>query len=220
MLHIEDAIQFIEVNKKILNLKIHPRFKQIIEKLNYSIAIHNPNPTDIELSEIDGKMKKITKKQTEENTILLTQVLEDGIWQLETKFNNSNSADAGIGIVQDSYKIPADTNPTINPHIQNMAVFVGNGWTTSMICYKGIGTFEISGFGDNQILKLEFDSKKATLFLFVDNIQQELYICGIKEKLRFIIYMYYTGSQCTIQSLKKLSAPTSSHVDNEKSVEW
>ncbi|KAA6372839.1 MAG: hypothetical protein EZS28_031635 [Streblomastix strix] len=89
-----------------------------------------------------------------------------------------------------------------------------------MICYKGIGTFGMSGFGDNQILRLEFDSEKGTLFLFVDNIQQELYISGIKEKVRFIIYMYPAGSQCTIRSLKKLSAPTSGHVANEKSVEW
>ncbi|KAA6322390.1 MAG: hypothetical protein EZS28_054441, partial [Streblomastix strix] len=101
----------------------------------------------------------------------MTQVLEDGIWQLETKFNNSHNAYVGIGIVQDSYKIPADANLTVNPHTQNMAVFVRNGWITPMICYKGIGTFGMSGFGDNQILRLAFDSEKGTLFLFVDNIQ-------------------------------------------------
>ncbi|KAA6366622.1 MAG: hypothetical protein EZS28_037851, partial [Streblomastix strix] len=186
----------------------------------YPIAIHNPDPRDIELSDVDATTMRICKKQTKYNTVSLTQVLEDGIWQLETEFNNSHNACAGIGIVRDSYNILADTGPGYSPHTQNMAVFVGKGWDTPMIFYKGKSNCGMSGFGDNQILRLEFDSEKGTLFLFVDNIQQELYISGIKEKVRFIIYMWYAGSQCTIRSLKKLSAPTSGHVANEKSVEW
>ncbi|KAA6397755.1 MAG: hypothetical protein EZS28_006714 [Streblomastix strix] len=78
----------------------------------------------------------------------------------------------------------------------------------------------MSEYRDNQVLSFEFDSEKGTLFLFVDKIQQELYIRGIKVKMRFIIYMYWAGSQCTIRSMKKLSAPTSGHVANEKSVQW
>ncbi|KAA6384907.1 MAG: hypothetical protein EZS28_019566 [Streblomastix strix] len=220
MLHIEDAVQLVGVNMKTLNLKNQARFIQIIEKLNYPIAILNPDPTDIEFSDVDATMKRISKKQKKNNTVSLTQVLEDGIWQLETEFNNSHNAYAGIGIVRGSYNIPAGTNPTSNPHNLNMALFGGKGWTTPMIYCKGNHNYGMSGFGDNQILRLEFDSEKGTLFLFVDNIQQELYISGIKEKVRFIIYMWYAGSQCTIRSLKKLSAPTSDHVANEKSVKW
>ncbi|KAA6390759.1 MAG: hypothetical protein EZS28_013715 [Streblomastix strix] len=159
-------------------------------KLEYpqdrNISIHNPDPDDIELSDVDVTMKRISKKQTKNNTVSLTQVLEDGIWQLETWFNNSNNADAGIGIVQDSYEIPARTNPTSVPHTQNMAIFLGKQWDNQLF-FNGIGTKGMCGFGDNQILRLEFDSKKGTLFLFVDNIQQELYISGIKEKVRFIV---------------------------------
>ncbi|KAA6376035.1 MAG: hypothetical protein EZS28_028439 [Streblomastix strix] len=217
---IDDAIQYVGVNKKTLNLKNQARFIQIIEKLKRHSDIHNPDPRDIELSDDDANMMRISKKQDKSNTVSLTQVLEDGIWQLETEFNNSHNADAGIGIVRDSYNIPADTNPALNPHTQNMAFFIGKGWTTPMICYKGIHNYGMSGFGDNQILRFEFDSEKGTLFLFVDSIQQELYISRIKEKVRFFIFMYHAGSQCTIRSLKKLSAPTSGHVANEYSVEW
>ncbi|KAA6316937.1 MAG: hypothetical protein EZS28_055179, partial [Streblomastix strix] len=103
---------------------------------------------------------------------------------------------------------------------QNMAVFVGNGWGKPVIWYRGNCKEGIYEFQDNQILGFEFDSEKGTLFLFVDNIQQKLYISGIKDKVRFFIYMWYAGSQCIIRSLKKLSAPTSSHVYNEKSVQW
>ncbi|KAA6317606.1 MAG: hypothetical protein EZS28_055073 [Streblomastix strix] len=103
-----------------------------------------------------------------------------------------------------------------------MAVFIGKAWGsgTPQIWYKGKPTYGMDGFGDNQILRLEFDSEKGTLFLFVDNIQQELYISGIKEKVRFIICMKYAGSQCTIRSLKKLDTPTSCHVQDEQSIQW
>ncbi|KAA6376239.1 MAG: hypothetical protein EZS28_028235 [Streblomastix strix] len=57
----------------------------------------------------------------------------------------------------------------------------------------------MSRFRDNLILRFEFDREKGTPFLLVDNIQEELYISGIKRKARFI----------------KLSAPTSGHVANE-----
>ncbi|KAA6387754.1 MAG: hypothetical protein EZS28_016717, partial [Streblomastix strix] len=68
--------------------------------------------------------------------------------------------------------------------------------------------------------RLEFDSVKGTLIFFIDGIQQPIYISGIQEKVRLIIDMYYAGSLCTIQSLKKQLSPTSSHVDNEQAIQW
>ncbi|KAA6358103.1 MAG: hypothetical protein EZS28_046370, partial [Streblomastix strix] len=119
MLHIEDVIQLVGVNKKTLNLKIHPRFIQILEQISrdkdYPIAIHNPDPRDIELSDVDATTMRISKKQKKHNTFSLTQVLEKGIWQLETEFNNSQNAWAAIGIVRDSYIIPANATPGYQP---------------------------------------------------------------------------------------------------------
>ncbi|KAA6359761.1 MAG: hypothetical protein EZS28_044712, partial [Streblomastix strix] len=88
MQHIEDAVQLVGVNKKTLNLKNNSRFIQIIEQISrdkdFSIAIHNPDPSDIEFSDVDATMKKITKKQSKCNSVTLSQDLEDKIWSLET----------------------------------------------------------------------------------------------------------------------------------------
>ncbi|KAA6369377.1 MAG: hypothetical protein EZS28_035096 [Streblomastix strix] len=67
-----------------------------------------------------------------------------------------------------------------------MTVFVGKSWGTC-ICYKGSYSKEMSRFRENLILRFEFDREKGTLFLLVDSIQQELYISGIKVKVRFIV---------------------------------
>ncbi|KAA6384461.1 MAG: hypothetical protein EZS28_020012 [Streblomastix strix] len=77
-----------------------------------------------------------------------------------------------------------------------------------------------AAFSNNQILKIEFDSGKGTLHLFVDGAQQPNYISGINEKVRFVIFMVYSGSTCILRSLKKLSTPTIGHLPNEKALQW
>ncbi|KAA6355814.1 MAG: hypothetical protein EZS28_048659 [Streblomastix strix] len=98
----------------------------------------------------------------------------------------------------------------------------GKGWGTSgSVYYKGTNTAGNTIFHDNQKVILEYDSYQGTLIFFVDGKQQPIYISGIKEKVRFIVHMYHAASSsCLIRSLKKLEAPTSGHVENEKAVQW
>jgi hypothetical protein len=51
-----------------------------------TIAIISKDPEDIEFIDIDGYQKRIVKKKNDYDTISLSQVLYDGIWQLETMF--------------------------------------------------------------------------------------------------------------------------------------
>ncbi|KAA6355547.1 MAG: hypothetical protein EZS28_048926, partial [Streblomastix strix] len=67
-----------------------------------------------------------------------------------------------------------------------IATFCGQN-TTYPVWYKGKGTDGNARFDNNQILRLEFDSFKGTLILFIDNIQQPVYFSGIKEKVRFVV---------------------------------
>ncbi|KAA6369805.1 MAG: hypothetical protein EZS28_034668 [Streblomastix strix] len=219
MQHIEDSVQIVGVNKKTLNLKNNSRFIQIIEQISrdkdFPIAIHNPDPSDIDFSNIDGRMKKITKNQSKYNTISLTQVIENGIWEIETEFKASGIGWIAVGIVQDSYNIQAGQhwNQT------SMASFPGKFLSGNVYCKQK----EISGnaaYGDNQIIKQELNFEQGTLIFFVDGVQQPVYITGIKEKVRFFIYLYLAGSSCTIRSLKKITSPTSKHIPNEKAINW
>ncbi|KAA6377627.1 MAG: hypothetical protein EZS28_026845 [Streblomastix strix] len=181
---------------------------------DFPIAIHNPDPADIDFSNIDGRMKKITKKKQKNNSVSLTQVIENGIWEIETEFNASRNGFDAVGIVQDSYNIQAGQawNQT------SMATFPGKPYSGNVYCKQK----DISGntaYGDNQIIKQELNFEQGTLIFFVDGVQQPVYISGIKEKVRFFVCMYYDGS-CTIRSLKKLTSPISEHIPYEKAINW
>ncbi|KAA6373136.1 MAG: hypothetical protein EZS28_031336, partial [Streblomastix strix] len=185
----------------------------------YPIAIINKIPGDIEFIDIDGVQKKIDKTKTGDNTISLVQVLDNGIWTMEALFQNTYRDAIGIVRVRDSYDIPANAWYWAGPHTYHIAAFCGQYYGYP-VWYKYYGTKGNAKFKDNQILRLEFDSFKGTLILFIDNVQQPVYFSGIKEKVRFIIYMYDQYASCTIRSLKKLNTPTSKHLENEQAIQW
>ncbi|KAA6375318.1 MAG: hypothetical protein EZS28_029155 [Streblomastix strix] len=186
---ISNAVQFIGVNKKTLNLKNHARFFKIIETLNYPISIINNDPQEIVFSDIDGIMKKISKKNDKWTTVSLTQILENA-----------------IGIVRDTYNIPANAHPYDDPHCQHMVSYGMRGYynRNGAVNYKGNGTEGNILYKDNQKIKAEFDSEKGTVIFSVDGVQQPVYVRGINEKVRFF----------------KLIAPTTKHVANEIAVQW
>ncbi|KAA6373910.1 MAG: hypothetical protein EZS28_030562 [Streblomastix strix] len=194
---VPNAVEFIGVNKKTFQLIKHARFYKIIETLNYPISIINSGPNQFELVDIDVDQIKIVMKLN--GTILLSQVLENGIWSVE--------------IIFQSYQ-------RFGLDCENIAAYCGGNWE-GVIQYKCKVYSGNVRFQKNEIIRLEFDSEKGTLFFFVDNIQQPVYISGIKEKVRFVIFMNSGGeSSCIIHSLKKLIVPTSGHLLNEKAVEW
>ncbi|KAA6383480.1 MAG: hypothetical protein EZS28_020994 [Streblomastix strix] len=171
--------------------------------------------------DIDGKQKKLIKRGKNEiaNTVSLSEVLEYGIWELEVQFSNNGQCGA-IGIVDNSYNIPAQADPDHSPHVNHMAIYAGAGWNSGKVQCKGSNTSGNKSFEDNQIIKAEYDSEKGTLIWFVDGVQQPVYITGIRERVKFMISLYNAGSICTIRSLKKLANPTCKHLGNENTVHW
>ncbi|KAA6356945.1 MAG: hypothetical protein EZS28_047528 [Streblomastix strix] len=179
------------------------------------------DPSNIDFIHVDGVMKKINYKNVNKhNTVSLSQVLENGIWQMEVEFSDAGAIGA-IGIVRDTYNIPEGAHPNLLPHRDHMVSYGMSGYASGKCFhYKGNGISGNIAFSDNQKIKAEFDSVKGTLIFFVDGVQQPVYILGIKEKVRFITYMGHNGSSCTIRSLKKLTSPTSEHIPNEKAINW
>ncbi|KAA6388697.1 MAG: hypothetical protein EZS28_015776 [Streblomastix strix] len=203
------------------NLKSNQKqqIEKPIQKLpqDFPIAIHNINSTYQDFSDINGVMKKLTQKQNEYICSSLTQVMVNGIWDLEAQFNTPNDGWGALGIVQDQFNIPVGCYPINN---SCTAFFCGKAWSGSVYVKTGNRADGNTGFTNNQIIKIEFDSGKGTLHLFVDGAQQPNYISGIKEKVRFVIWMYYSGSTWTLRSLKKLSTPTVGHLPNENALQW
>ncbi|KAA6388748.1 MAG: hypothetical protein EZS28_015728 [Streblomastix strix] len=202
--------------------------KELIENTNtqpqtgvdFPIDIIKVDPDDFDLIDVDGRQKKIVKiKDKYCSTVSLSQVIEDGIWSIEIQFANDGET-GGIGIVEDSYSVPIGARPEQNPDCRHMASYHGPSWYPGRVCCKGRNKSGNELFTDNQIIKAEYDSEKGTLIFFVDGVQQPVYVTGIKEKIRFIIFMFYGGGTCTIQSLKKITSPTTMNVSNENALQW
>ncbi|KAA6386430.1 MAG: hypothetical protein EZS28_018043 [Streblomastix strix] len=142
--------------------------------------------------------------------------MENGIFSLEGKFSSKEKL-GGIGIVQDSYSIPAGAHPNKSPYQEHLVTYHGpyhGGGTVSCKGKTVSGNIAIPG---NSTVRAEYDSEKGTLIYFVNSVQQPVYITGIKEK---ILLWDDIGSSFTDISLKKLSTPTSGHVANEQAVQW
>ncbi|KAA6394136.1 MAG: hypothetical protein EZS28_010335 [Streblomastix strix] len=176
---------------------------------------------DISFVDIDGTKKMIYKHHYGHNTVSLTQVLSDGIWILEAEFSDVQRGHTSIGIVRDNFTIPTGAYVNGRQNSMHMAVYGQGGWNQdcTILC-KGRKCYGNQMFQEKDIIKLEFDSEKGTLKFFLNNTQQPVYIQGIKEKVRFIVYMLYCNSSCTIHSLKKIQSPTSKSLSNEFAIHW
>ncbi|KAA6404249.1 MAG: hypothetical protein EZS28_000236 [Streblomastix strix] len=215
-----DMQQFLITCIKIFKLKNHRRFLSFLDKFSPSIAIHNPDPSKIEFSDVDGVQKKITYLSGRNNTVSLTQVLENGIWSMEAQIQNAQFRCGAVGIVRDSHQFLAGSNPSDFIHKNHCIVYSGMGWgPDGSVYYKDNNNLGNEIYNSKQIVRSEYDSEKGTLIWFVDEVQQPVYITGIKEKVRFFIYMNYAGQYCIIKSLKKLLSPTSGHVQNKKVIQ-
>ncbi|KAA6335558.1 MAG: hypothetical protein EZS28_052951, partial [Streblomastix strix] len=93
----------------------------------FPIAFHNVNSGYQDFSDINGVMKKITQKRTQNISTSLTQVMENGIWDLEAQFNTTQEDGFGaLGIVQDQFNIPVGCCPGND---SNTAFFCGQPWS-------------------------------------------------------------------------------------------
>ncbi|KAA6378899.1 MAG: hypothetical protein EZS28_025575, partial [Streblomastix strix] len=108
-------------------------------------------------------------------------VLENGVWSLEAQYSNLTRCGVVIGIVRNSHNITSNEHPVHSSNREHMAIIGNKKWSND-VYYKGIQTSGNQGFDNNEIVRLEFDSEKGTLTFFLNDVQQPVYISGIKEK--------------------------------------
>ncbi|KAA6354699.1 MAG: hypothetical protein EZS28_049774, partial [Streblomastix strix] len=176
-------------------MKLRDEIEKIKFKIpqDFPITIINPDRSQINIIDEVGGIKKIIKTQHKNNCISLSQVLENGVYSMEAVFQDTDNEWMGVGIVQDSYNIPASSRPNQSPHSEHMAVYGAqntnlfmNSFNSRNTWCKGNRTDGNAIYQNDQIVKMEYDSDKGTLIFFLDNIQQPVYITGIKEKVRFM----------------------------------
>ncbi|KAA6397046.1 MAG: hypothetical protein EZS28_007431, partial [Streblomastix strix] len=200
------------------------KLKSDIEKMkgrvpldaNCPIAFHNFNAQIFDLGNIEGGKFQIVKKQGNWDAIYLEQDISNGVFAVEVSFQDTGTGFGAVGVVKGAYIIPNG----IDLFDKNFAVYYikYGGWKGEVRC-KGKSTKGNLPYLYNQIVRAEFNSKTGTLNFSVDGFQQPVFIKGIEEKVRFVIFLA-AKSSCIIHSVKKLEAPTSVHIQDEKAAEW
>ncbi|KAA6366825.1 MAG: hypothetical protein EZS28_037648 [Streblomastix strix] len=208
-------------NKKLKEKK--EKLEQIKYAIPYGIPIISSDSSQqyYNVSDVGIDKKKLTwKSGIQYPTISFSPALDIGIYSTEVEFGGNG--DSGIGIVRDSYTINSEENPYSGTNCQHMATFGGYSYSGGAGCinYKGAQNSGNTSYSGNQTVKLEYDSGKGTLILFINGTQQPVFVSGIREKVRFILSLYNSCGNCTIKSLKKLSAQTSVQMSNGKAVQW
>ncbi|KAA6382236.1 MAG: hypothetical protein EZS28_022239, partial [Streblomastix strix] len=197
--------------------KYKPKPTQVIINQDFPIQIINHDPSSFGFADVDGVQKKITNLKQNYNSVSLTQEMSEGIWSMEATFQNKQNYGA-IGIVRATRNLVTNNCPCCEDGCKDIVIY-GCGCTEYFSC-KGNRYPGNTQYGDNQLVRAELDFGKETLTFFLDNVQQPVYIYGIREKVRFMVYMYNNGTSCTIKSLRKLSQPTVGQVANMKAIQW
>ncbi|KAA6354079.1 MAG: hypothetical protein EZS28_050394 [Streblomastix strix] len=143
----------------------------------------------------------------------------DGIWSMEATFQNKQDR-GSIGIVRATSNLDTGYCPCCEDDGNDIVIYGGCCCQICCLAHKHQRHSGNTQYGDNQLVRAELDFGKETLTFFLDNVQQPVYITGIREKVRFMVYMLQQGASCTIKSLRKLSQPTVGQVANMKAVQW
>ncbi|KAA6391353.1 MAG: hypothetical protein EZS28_013121 [Streblomastix strix] len=199
--------------------KYKPKPAQVIINQDFPIQIINHDPSSFGFADVNGVQKKITNLKQNRNSVSLTQDMSDGIWSMEATFTNLQNQGA-IGIVRATRNLVTGNCPCCYEGCNDIVIYGGCCGHKEYCSCKGIRHSGNTKYGDNQLVRAELDFGKQTLTFFLDNIQQPVYITGIREKVRFMVYMQMQGASCTIKSLRKLQQPTVGQVANMKAVQW
>ncbi|KAA6394364.1 MAG: hypothetical protein EZS28_010110 [Streblomastix strix] len=216
-----DVQQFIGVNKRIFQLKDHPRFNDVIENalIDKKSEIENPDPTgqDVKLEHFNGLLRKAVVLIKEDISISLNKVIKNGIHSISVIFDKCGYLSGYIGICKADYKIPYPCKPWDKPHCQNMLYYWG---FDGKICFKGNATGGNAEFYHSQLLTMELNMDAGTLHFFVDGVQQPVFVHGINEPVKFYFELFFNESSFTVTSVKQLIAVTAKAHPKSKAFEW
>ncbi|KAA6370276.1 MAG: hypothetical protein EZS28_034196 [Streblomastix strix] len=183
--------------------------------------LENPDPTGqgVRIERIQDLNRKAVALKQENLSVSLNKVIKDGIHRIEVRFEKckQNGFSAGsVGTVKAGYKIPYPCDSNDKPHRQSMLEYFGDGG----IFIKGSGTSGNVQFSDGKLIAMELNADVGTLHFFVDGKQQPMFVRGIKEAVKFYVYIKLQDSSFSIVSVKKLPVPTAKTLPNEKAVQW
>ncbi|KAA6362483.1 MAG: hypothetical protein EZS28_041991 [Streblomastix strix] len=73
---------------------------------------------------------------------------------------------------------------------------------------------------DSVALEVNLNSTPRTVHLFINNVQQPIFISGVPESVQFFFFIYQIGNSVTVLSLKRLTATSVQNIPGSKQIKW
>ncbi|KAA6403625.1 MAG: hypothetical protein EZS28_000851 [Streblomastix strix] len=181
--------------------------------------LENTYPTKGQVELFEEIMRKVTALIRGYISVPIDFTVSDGIIQCDFRFQNSSKEDGrSVGIVKSSYIIPYPCDTSYPPQCNHMLEYYGNEGIINHKMNSTEGNKEFQD--DNHIIRMELNYNKGTLHFFLDQIQQPVFVRGIKEPVKFFGCLFYPNTSFIVESLRRLGAPRAVSMENEIPVEW
>ncbi|KAA6375988.1 MAG: hypothetical protein EZS28_028483 [Streblomastix strix] len=148
-------------------------------------------------------------------TFPINPAINQGIFRCEFKANKVGNP--WFGVLKTGLVIPTGNSTASSPYYKDSMIFYNQG----QVYQNGK---EISGnqfMKDNDTIVIEVNMAiPRTAHLFINSIQQPVFMSGLPESVQFYFFLYSSGDSATVLSLKKLAAPTIANIPQAKEVKW
>ncbi|KAA6377744.1 MAG: hypothetical protein EZS28_026729 [Streblomastix strix] len=216
--YIEDAHQFVWVNKNTFALQNHNRFNKSMENKKYPVDSTAILPTGGDLNQ-QGLTFALTKGNNNASTVVFDPIISEGIAYFEGVFHNHLWFYFDIGITEPSVQYRQNEGPQRYGN-QLIRYCSGKGQIGHIYGY------EISGnevFKDEQHIGVEVNmtTTPRTVHFFVNDVEQPVFVSGIPDKIRFFAHIWYDYSSFELLKFEKYhTRPKSKGLPNSLALEW
>ncbi|KAA6400674.1 MAG: hypothetical protein EZS28_003801 [Streblomastix strix] len=158
-----------------------------------------------------------TSTQAEYKTFPINSSLYKGIYRCEFKVKTVGHL--WFGIMKSGLKIPFGQHANSNQQYGKDSMFF---YQDGKLFQNGKSTTGNQAIKDNDSVALEvnLNSTPRTVHLFINNVQQPIFMSGVPESVQFFFFIYQIGNSVTVLSLKRLTATSVQIIPGSKEMKW
>ncbi|KAA6363310.1 MAG: hypothetical protein EZS28_041163, partial [Streblomastix strix] len=148
-------------------------------------------------------------------TFPINTIINQGIYRCEFKANKVGKQ--LFGVLKSGLMIPTGQHAASSPYCKDNMFFYCKGQV-----YQNVkNTTGNQAMKDNDTIAIEVNMTiPRTVHLFINSIQQPVFMSGLPESIQFYFFLNKQGDSVTVLSVKKLAAPTIANIPGAQEVKW
>ncbi|KAA6388808.1 MAG: hypothetical protein EZS28_015663 [Streblomastix strix] len=216
--YIEDAHQFVWVNKNTFALLNHNRFQKSMENKKYTVDSTAILPAGEDINQQGPKFIH-TKTNINFSTVVFDPIISDDFYYFEGVFHDHGDLYFDIGITEPSVQYGQNESPQGYGE-KTVRYCSGKGRIGHICGYEIVGNEALTN--EQRIgLEVNMTATPRTVHFFVNDVEQPVFVVGIPDKIRFFAYIWQECSSFELLKFEKYhTRPKSKGLPNSLALEW